>query len=97
MAHITTTANTLARVLIGTCFVIGPLSAHGIDSPARLREDEESIESGLRVPDGLEWGRYDVHCEVRVLPNGLPFNVTCYALDPAVPEKLVDAIRRAGL
>ncbi len=97
MAHsIITTAGTLARVLIGTWLLIGPLAAHGVDSPARLREDEESIESGLRVPDGIEWGRYDVHCEVRVLPNGLPFTVTCYALDSAVPEKLVDAIRRAG-
>lgn len=97
MAHsITTTAGTLARVVIGICLVIGPLSAHTVDSPARLREDEESIESNLRVPDGLEYGRYDVHCEVQVLPNGLPFDVTCYALDSAVPEKLVDAIRRAG-
>ena len=96
MAHIITTASTLARVLIGTCLVIGPLTAHGADSPARLREDEESIESILRVPDGLEWGRYDVHCEVRVLSSGIPFDVTCYALDSAVPKKLVDAIRRAG-
>ena len=96
MAHTTTTASTLARVLLGTCLVIGPLAAHGVDSPARLREDEESIESNLRVPDGLEWGRYDVHCEVRVLSSGIPFDVTCYALDPAVPEKLVDATRRAA-
>lgn len=93
MAHTTTTASTLARVLIGTCLVIGPLAAHGVDSPARLREDEESIESNLRVPDGLEWGRYDVHCEVRVLSSGIPFDVTCYALDSGVPKKLVDAIR----
>jgi hypothetical protein len=92
----TTTANTLARVLIGACLAIGPLAAHGADSPARLREDEESIESGLRVPDGLEWGRYDVHCEVRVLSSGIPFDVTCYALDSGVPKKLVDAIRRAA-
>ena len=97
MAHsIITTAGTLARVLIGTWLLIGPLAAHGVDSPARLREDEESIESGLRVPDGLEWGRYDVHCEVRVLSSGIPFDVTCYALDSAVPQKLVDAIRRAA-
>jgi hypothetical protein len=81
VAHsIITTAGTLARVLIGTWLLIGPPAAHGLDSPARLREDEESIESGLRVPDGLEWGRYDVHCEVRVLSSGIPFDATCYAL-----------------
>jgi hypothetical protein len=96
VAHTTTTASTLALVLIGTCLVIGPLSAHGVDSPARLREDEESIESNLRVPDGLEWGRYDVHCEVRVLSSGIPFDVTCYTLASGVPKKLVDAIRRAA-
>lgn len=92
----TTTAGTLARVLLAACLVIGSLAAHGADSPARLREDEESIESGLHVPDGLEWGKYDVHCEVRVLASGIPFRVTCYALDSGVPRKLVDAIRRAA-
>lgn len=96
MAHIITTARTLARVLIGTCLCIGPLAAHAADSPARLRDDEESIESKLRVPDGLEWGRYDVYCEVRVLPNGIPFTVYCYAVESAVPQKLVDAVRRAS-
>jgi hypothetical protein len=92
----TTTAGTLARVLLAACLLIGSLAARGADSPARLREDEESIESGLRVPDGLEWGKYDVHCEVRVLASGNPFRVVCYALDSAVPRKLVDAIRRAA-
>ena len=97
MAHITITAGTLARVLFGTWLVLAPLAAHAAaDSPARLREDEGSIESRLRIPDGLEWGSYDVHCEVRVLATGIPFQVVCYALDSAVPRKLVDAVRRAG-
>jgi hypothetical protein len=94
--HRVAMAATLSSALAAACLVAVPQLAHSADSPARLREDEASIESKLRVPSGLEPGRYDVHCEVRVMSNGAPFDVICYALDPAVPRKLVDAVRRAG-
>jgi len=95
VAHLLIMESTLARGLAAACLVSGPLFAHAADSPARLREDKYSIESRLRVPDGLEDGRYDVHCEVRVKPSGLPAHVSCYALGPGVPPKLVDAVSRA--
>ena len=86
--------NTVARRLAAASLVIVPLFAHA-DSPARLREDEYSIESRLKIPKEVEKGRYDVHCEVRVKPSGLPDHVDCYALEPRVPRKLVDAVSRA--
>jgi hypothetical protein len=90
-------ASILARGFIGTCLVLGPLLAHGDVTPARLREDEYSIESLLQVPDDLERRRsYDVHCEVLVQMTGRPRDCSCYALDPSVPRKLVNAVSRAG-
>ena len=89
-------ATNLSRALIGACLAVTPLLAQAADSPARLREDEYSIESQLKVPVGVAKGRYDVHCEVRVLSSGRPFRVNCYALDSSVPRKLVDAVRAAS-
>ena len=74
----------------------GALFAHPADSPARLREDEYSIESRLDVPPEIKKGSYDVHCEVRVLASGRPFGVNCYAMDPNVPRKLVEAVGAAS-
>jgi hypothetical protein len=85
------------RGFIATCLALGPLLAHGDVTPARLREDEYSIESQLQLPDDLERRRYDVHCEVRLRINGRPRDVSCYALDPTIPRKLVDAVSLAGL
>lgn len=82
--------------LVAVLIVGGLPAADAADSPARLREDDKSIERTLRVPDGLEPGRYDVHCEVRLKANGKPFDVTCYALETVVPRTLVTAVRRAG-
>jgi hypothetical protein len=90
-------ASTLVRRLIGACLACGPLLAHGDPSPARLREDEYSIESLLQVPDGLEQRRYDVHCEVHVPVSGRPRRVSCYAPDASVPPKLINAVTRAGM
>jgi len=89
--------STLARGLAAACLVIGPLCAYAADSPARLREDEYSIESRLQVPEELAKGRYDVHCEVRVSSVGFPANVNCYALDSRVSPKLVEAVSRAAV
>jgi hypothetical protein len=89
-------ARTLSRALIGAALAAAPLFAHAADSPARLREDEYSIESRLDVPPEIKKGSYDVHCEVRVLASGRPFGVNCYAMDPNVPRKLVEAVRAAS-
>ena len=90
-------ASTLARGLIGACLTFGPLFAHGDPTPARLREGEYSIESLLKVPEGLEQRRYDVHCEVRVQMTGRPRSFSCYALDGTVPRSLIKAVSRAGM
>ena len=47
--------------MLGAWLAAGMTVAHAADSPARLREDDASIESKLQVPDGIEPGRYDVH------------------------------------
>ena len=91
-------ASTLARDFIGTCLALAPLFAHADTTPARLREDEYSIESQLEVPEDLEWRRtYDVHCEVQVRMNGRPRMFTCYKLDTTVPHNLLRAVSRAGM
>jgi hypothetical protein len=87
----------LARDFIGICLVLGPLLAHGEVTPARLREDEYSIESQIRLPEDLERRRYDVYCEVRVMMTGRPRDVSCYALDASIPRKLVHAVSAAGM
>jgi hypothetical protein len=88
----------LARGFVGTCLTLAPLLAHGEVTPARLREDEYSIESLLEVPEDLERRRiYDVHCEVRVHMTGQPRSFTCYALDTTVPRRLINAVSRAGM
>jgi len=97
VAHLLIVASTLARGLVGACLGLAPLFTHAADSPARLREDRYSIESRLHIPSGLEQGRYDVHCEVRVTKGGRPINVNCYSLDSGVPRRLVDAVTRASI
>jgi hypothetical protein len=87
----------LARGILGTWLVLAPLFAHGDVTPARLREDEYSIESQLQLPDDLGRRRYDVYCEARVRMTGRPGDVSCYALDATVPRSLVDAVSLAGL
>src|SRR4030095_13318902 len=47
-------ARTLSRALIGAALATAPLFAHAADSPARLREDEYSIESRLDVPPEIK-------------------------------------------
>ncbi|HKR35664.1 MAG TPA: hypothetical protein VJT10_12545 [Steroidobacteraceae bacterium] len=83
--------------MLGAWLATGIAVAHAADTPARLREDEASIESKLHVPDGIEPGRYDVRCDLRVMENGKPRNIWCYAPDSAVPGKLVAAVLNATL
>jgi hypothetical protein len=70
--------------------------AHAAATPARLLEDERSIESNLKLPKGLDPGRYDVYCEVRVMKNGTARRAACYSPDGTAPWKLVDACRKAA-
>jgi hypothetical protein len=83
-----------AQAILGTLLAAGMAVAYA-DSPARLREGPDSIESKLHVPKGLEPGRYDVHCELRVLANGTPRKVACYSLDASAPQPLMRAVQRA--
>src|SRR4026207_1237289 len=88
---------TPSRAMLGAWLATGIAVAHAADTPARLREDEAAIESKLHVPDGIEPGRYDVRCDLRVMENGKPRNIWCYAPDSAVPGKLVAAVLNATL
>jgi hypothetical protein len=47
-------------------------------TPARLREGHDSIESLLRLPEGLEPGRYVVQCEALIRKNGKARAFICY-------------------
>lgn len=65
-----------------------------ITTPAGLIEGPKSIESLLRIPDGLELGRYEIFCEVWVLRQGRANRFICY-YDKGSPE-LLRAVTRAG-
>ena len=63
-------------------------------TPAGLTEGPHSIESLLRIPDGLELGRYEIHCEAWILTHGHVNRFICY-YDKGTPA-LLRAVARAG-
>jgi hypothetical protein len=64
-------------LLLLTC--LGPVYAGSVMAPARLKDGPDSIESLLRLPEGLEPGRYIVQCETQVRTNGKARQFICYA------------------
>lgn len=58
---------------------LGPALAGPAATPARLREGPDSIESLLRLPEGLEQGRYIIQCEALVRENGNTRKFICYS------------------
>jgi hypothetical protein len=63
--------------------------------PARLTEGPDSIESHLRIPEGLLPGRYVVQCEAWLRRNGKVRTFLCYSAEKT-HGPLVAAVARAG-
>ena len=65
-----------------------------ITTPAGLVEGPFSIESRLRIPDGLELGRYEIFCEAWVLGHGRANRFICYCDKNS--RELLRAVTSAG-
>lgn len=64
-------------------------------TPARLTEGPDSIESHLRIPQGILPGRYVVQCEAWLRRSGKVRTFLCYSTE-TTHRPLVTAVARAG-
>ena len=74
---------------------MGPAFAGAAITPARLREGPDSIESLLRLPEGLEPGRYVVQCEALIRKNGKARAFICYTQELQW-QPVVASVQAAG-
>ncbi len=85
----------MPRALLLLLLLYGWQASASITTPARLTDGADSIESKLRLPEGLELGRYIIQCEAWLRRSGRVRTFLCYS-----PEKsqrpVVDAVARAG-
>lgn len=83
---------TVVALVLG-CWISPSAAA---DSLAKFVVDENSIEAQLRLPEGIEAARYEIHCEAAVLRTGTLARVFCYSLDTPVPRRLLSAVSLAA-
>ena len=66
-----------------------------IYTPARLLEDERSIEALLQIPSGLPNGLYTVQCKTWIMKSGRPWHFACRS-DQKLLHDLVRSVEFAG-
>ncbi len=85
----------MPRALLILLLLYGGHASASVTTPARLIEGAGSIESLLRLPEGLQPGRYVVQCEAWIRRRGRVRSFLCYATKEA-HRPVVKAVSYAG-
>ena len=85
----------MPRALLLLLMLYGWHACASVTTPARLTEGPGSIESLLRVPEGVEPGRYEIYCEAAIRRGGRAGAFLCYSPDKS-DRSLGNAVSRAG-
>lgn len=85
----------MARAILLLMLFYGWPAGAAVTTPARLIDGADSIESRIRLPEGLQPGRYDIKCDAWVRRSGRVRSFLCYAPEePLLP--LANAVGFAG-
>jgi hypothetical protein len=86
----------MARTLLLLLLLCGCHAFAGEDAThARLTDGPDSIEKLLRLPDGLQAGRYVIQCEALVGKKGRTRRFVCFSTQGG-QNALIKAVRQAG-